>query len=426
MPPRSGQRYARKAYTGWMTHSWQRLFWISWLSQILALAGFSFVYPFLPLYVQHLGVHDKGQVLIWSGWLFAGTTIAMSICAPIWGAVSDRHGRKVMVVRSMLSGAVLIFLMIFVQNPGELLVLRVLQGMLTGSVAASQALVSAAVPRERLGFCMGMMQTALFAGSSIGPLIGGQLDDHLGFGPTFLIASLMLLLSGAMVSALVHEDFTPEPRPAPGSGRGFWADARAVFADRQIALLILVLGAVQFGGQIVGPILTVFVQDLGGSAHNAAALAGNVFAAAGLGSAVTAVLVGRLTDRRGHFKLVLLLATIATALLYIPQHGVTSITQLYILRGLVGLTLGAMLATSSAMLSLGTPRERRGAVIGLSAGVNSAGQALGQLGGSAIASSFGVRSVFYLTAVVLGLVSVVVGLFLREPALPGTEDPPAR
>jgi len=148
LPPRSGQRYARKAYTGWMTHSWQRLFWISWLSQILALAGFSFVYPFLPLYVQHLGVHDKGQVLIWSGWLFAGTTIAMSICAPIWGAVSDRHGRKVMVVRSMLSGAVLIFLMIFVQNPGELLVLRVLQGMLTGSVAASQALVSAAVPRE--------------------------------------------------------------------------------------------------------------------------------------------------------------------------------------------------------------------------------------------------------------------------------------
>ncbi|MDB5058020.1 MAG: major facilitator superfamily 1 [Chloroflexi bacterium] len=407
-----------------MKESWQRILWVSWLAQVLAIVGFSFIYPFLPLYVQHLGVHDQHAVLIWSGVLYAGTTIAMTIFAPIWGAISDRYGRKVMVVRSMASGAIIIFLMIFVQNPGELLVLRILQGVLTGSVAASQALVSTAVPREKLGFSMGMMQMALFAGSSLGPLLGGQLDDHLGFQTTILIAAALLLAAAVMVTLYVDEDFKPAPRSATTRGMGFWQGARSLLSKKEIAILILVLGVVQFGGQIVGPILPVFVQELGGSSGNAATLAGNLFAIAGLGSAITAVLAGRITDRRGHFKLLLVLSTLATALIYIPQHSVQSIEEFYILRGLTGLTIGAMLATSAAMLTLSTPREQRGAVIGLSAGVNAAGQAVGQIAGSTVASVFGIRSVFLVTAGVLGIVTLVVGLGVHDPVAAEDTDAP--
>src|SRR5260370_6415788 len=176
----------RKAWTERVKEPWQRILWASWLAELLAIVGFSFVYPFLPLYIQQLGVHDRNAVLIWSGAIFAGTTIALAIFSPIWGVLSDRYGRKVMVVRSMVSGAIIVFLMIFVQNPQELLVLRIVQGMFTGSVAASQALVSAAVPRERLGFSMGLMQMSLFFVSSFGPLIGGPLDAAVGFAPTLL------------------------------------------------------------------------------------------------------------------------------------------------------------------------------------------------------------------------------------------------
>ena len=88
-----------------MIQSWQRVLWASWIAQILAIVGFSFVYPFLPLYAQHLGVHDQHAVLIWSGFLYAGTTIAATIFAPLWGSVSDRYGRKMMVVRAMGCGA---------------------------------------------------------------------------------------------------------------------------------------------------------------------------------------------------------------------------------------------------------------------------------------------------------------------------------
>ncbi|MGH2387462.1 MAG: MFS transporter, partial [Chloroflexota bacterium] len=195
----------------------------------------------------------------------------------------------------------------------------------------------------------------------------------------------------------------------------FWQDSKVILENRQLALLIVVLCAVQFGGQIVGPILPVFVQQLGGNSANAAALAGNVFSIAGVCSAVTAVVIGRLMDRRGRFRLILIGATLGSALLNIPQAFVTDINQLYILRGLEGLVLGGMLATSSTMLSLGTPRERRGAAIGLSAGANSAGAAIGQLGGSTIAGIFGIRSVFLCTAGVLAMVCAAVAIGVKEP-----------
>ena len=383
-----------RSYNDSMRESWQRILWANWIAQILAQMGFSIVYPFLPLYVQQLGVHDQHAVLFWSGILYAGTTVTMAVCAPIWGSVSDRYGRKPMVVRAMGSGGILILLMIFVRNPGELLILRILQGALAGSVAASQALVASAVPRERLGSAMGLLQTSFLTGSSLGPLLGGQLAVHFGFHFTFLVASLMLAVGTLLIIVLVDERFTPVQAQPSARRRSSWSDAAAIIKNRQLALLILVLCAVQFGGQIVGPILPVFVQELGGNSNNAAALAGNVFSIAGICSAVTAVVAGRLVDRRGHFKQVLIVATLGSALLNVPQSFATSVGQLALLRGLEGLVLGGMLATSSTMLSLGTPQEWRGAAIGLSAGANAAGQALGQIAGSTIAGTLGIRSVF--------------------------------
>lgn len=398
-----------------MMQSWERTLWFSWFTQILAQIGFSFTYPFLPLYVQQLGVHNQHSVLLWSGLLFGSSTVAMAISAPIWGTVADRFGRKPMVLRAMGCGAVIAFLMPLAQNPGELIVLRILQGVFTGSVAASLALVAAAVPREKLGFAMGLMQMAVFTGSSIGPLVGGQLVDHIGFRPTFLAAAVLLAVATVLTWLYVDEHFEPA-LPAGLSARPhFWAGARRIIASRQTAMLILVLGALQFGSQIVAPILAIFVQALGAASSDAAALSGNVFAIAGICSAVSAVVVGRITDRPGRFKSWLLLSTAATAAISVPQYAIGSINQLYVLRALTGLSMGAMLATSSAMLSLSTPRDQQGAVMGLSAGVNAAGQAIGQLGGSACASVFGIRSIFALTAAVFGLVSVAIARLVSEP-----------
>jgi DHA1 family multidrug resistance protein-like MFS transporter len=405
-----------------VNETWRRVLWANWIAQILAQMGFSIVYPFLPLYVQHLGVHDQHTVLIWAGVLYAGTTVTMTLFAPIWGSVSDRYGRKVMVVRAMGCGGFLIFLMIFAQNPEELLVLRILQGALAGSVAASQALVASAVPRDRLGSSMGLLQTSFLTGSSIGPLVGGQLAVHLGFHDTFLVAALMLAVGTMLIVLLVDEDFTPASTSNDPHKRNSFSDAAAILRNRQLALLILVVCAVQFGGQIVGPILPLFVQELGGSTKNAPALAGDVFSVVGICSAVTAVLAGRLLDRGARFKLLLVGATFGSAVLNIPQSLSTSVLQLAIWRSLEGLVLGGMLATSSTMLSLSTPQEWRGAAIGLSAGANAAGAALGQLSGSTIASTLGIRTVFWFTSGVLAIVCVLVAIGIREPTPAAQQD----
>ena len=395
--------------------SWERTLWVSWFTQILAQMGFSFIYPFLPLYIQHLGVHNQQAILIWSGFLFGSTTVAMAISAPIWGVIADRFGRKLMVLRAMGCGAALAFLMLLAQNPAELMALRILQGVFTGSVAASQALVASAVPREKLGFAMGLMQMAVFTGSSIGPLVGGQLVDRIGFQLTFLCAAMLLVLATVLTWLYVEESFERAPRSTAAARLGFWTGARKLLANRQTGVLIFVLCAVQFGGQIVGPILPVFVQTLGATSKDAASLSGNVFAIAGICSAFSAIMTGRLVDRRGHYKLWLVLSTLATAVFYVPQYGVSSVNQLYILRALTGLSMGVMLATASAMLSLSTPRDQQGAAMGLSAGINAAGQAMGQLGGSGCASIFGIRSIFALTAAVFGLVSATIARLVSEP-----------
>ncbi len=405
--------------------SWRRILWVNWIAQILAQMGFSIVYPFLPLYVQDLGVHNQHTALLWSGVLYAGTTVTMAVCAPIWGSFSDRYGRKVMVVRAMGCGGILILLMIFVRNPEELLILRILQGALAGSVAASQALVASAVPRERLGSAMGLLQTSFLTGSAIGPLVGGQLAVHVGFHATFLVAALMLAVGTLLIIFMVDEQFAPVLKQPNARRRSSWSDAAAIMRNRQLALLILTLCAVQFGGQIVAPILPVFVQELGGNSKNAAALAGNVFSVAGICSAVTAVMVGRLVDRRGHFKLLLIGATLGSAMLNVPQAFAASVAQLAVLRGLEGLVLGGMLAASSTMLSLSTPQEWRGAAIGLSSGANAAGSALGQMSGSIIAGTLGIRSVFLSTAGVLAIVGLLIGIGIREPDVDGEGEDPA-
>src|SRR5579871_5407287 len=147
---------------------WQRILFVSFVAQFLALIGFSFVYPFLPLYIQTLGVHGRA-VPLWSGVIGFGLSISMALVAPVWGTLADRYGRKPMVVRAMASGVLTTGLLIVAPNVWFVLGLRIVQGITTGSVSASQALVASVTPREEMGFSMGLMQSAVFTGAAAGP-----------------------------------------------------------------------------------------------------------------------------------------------------------------------------------------------------------------------------------------------------------------
>ncbi len=378
---------------------WQRTLTIMAVAQCFSILGFSFVLPFLPLYIQQLGIHGTTNITLWAAVLSGGVAIGMTVASPIWGVLADRYGRKIMVVRAALSAAVLIGFMGLATNVYELLALRVLQGMFTGTVSASQALVSSQTPRNRLGFALGVMQTAVFTGNSMGPLAGGLVAQAVGFRLSFAAAAILLATCGTLVVAFVEEEDTfrdrrDEPRPSIRSGMGQ--------ALRTPALLpmIATLFAVQFAVTQVYPILPQFVQYLQGSSGHAAVVTGLILGGAGAAGAISASGIGWFSDRIGH-KSILVSAAVAACLISVPQYFVQATWQLAALRVADGLALGAMLPSASALLAGLVPAERRGAAYGLAASANSIGIAAGPLTTAAIVAFTGIRDVFLSAAVLL-------------------------
>ena len=109
----------------------------------------------------------------------------MGVMGPIWGALGDRHGRKIMVMRAMFGGAVIISLIGFAQTVEQFAILRFIQGALTGTVAAATALVAGNAPREHLGETLGKLQLAIFLGQAFGPITGGFVADTFGYRAAF-------------------------------------------------------------------------------------------------------------------------------------------------------------------------------------------------------------------------------------------------
>src|SRR5437660_9651696 len=195
--------------SGLLSPSWQTSLYVICVAQATAMLAFGFVLPFLPLYLKEIGVSPESAVVFWSGALVTSTGVSLAIFSPIWGALADRHGRKLMVLRAMLIGGLIIALMGLVQNVEEFLVLRVLQGMFTGTIAAATALVATIVPRDRLAASMGQLQTSVYVGIAAGPVLGGLIAQAVGIRGTFFVAGAMLAVSGLLVWQFVHEHYSP-------------------------------------------------------------------------------------------------------------------------------------------------------------------------------------------------------------------------
>src|SRR2546423_13818225 len=141
--------------SGLLSPSWQPSLYVICVAQATAMLAFGFVLPFLPLYLKEVGVSPESAVVFWSGALVTSTGVSLAIFSPIWGALADRHGRKLMVLRAMLIGGAIIALMGPGQNGGGVLVLPIPQGTLTRSIAAAAPLVAGHNPPPPRGSVTG-------------------------------------------------------------------------------------------------------------------------------------------------------------------------------------------------------------------------------------------------------------------------------
>ena len=393
---------------------WRRNLTIIWVTQLVAISGFSIVFPFLPYYVQELGVTDLRDVELWSGVLFATQAVTMAIFAPIWGTLSDRYGRKLMVQRAMFGGAVTLAAMGFVQDVWQLAVLRAVQGMLTGTVSAATTLVASSAPRKRSGYALGLLQMAVWSGASVGPLLGGLVADTWGYRAAFWVTGVLLFVAGLAVWRFVEEDFVPPARDKDKSGGGFWDGVKLVIHQRPLVSLFSIRFIVRLGIRLIGPVLPLFVQSLVPPAARLATITGLISGVQAGTSAIGAVTLGRASDRIG-YRRVLLACTVAAVILYVPQFFVTTVWQLLILQGAVGLVMSGVLASISALLATLAPEGRQGAVYGVDASVVSAANAVGPMLGASVAAAIGLRAPFLLTAGTLALAAgLVVALIPRN------------
>jgi MFS family permease len=271
-------------------------------------------------------------------------------------------------------------------------------------MSAAQALVASQTPKDKLGFSLGTMQTAVFVGSSTGPLVGGLVAQWLGFRPAFGIAACLLLTCAVLVTFFVHEERAPVTAEAGVPRPSILAGMKDVLKVPALLAMVGTFFAVQYAVTQVFPILPQLVQALQGKAGNAAIATGIILAGAGVAGAISSTTVGWFSDRIGH-RAILITAALFACCITVPQAFVTATWQLAVLRVTDGLALGAMLPSASAMLAGLVPAERRGAAYGFSQSANSLGILLGPMTTAGIVAVSGIRDVFFSAAVLLAFIA---------------------
>lgn len=403
---------------------WKRNLIVLCFVQVVTMVGFSGFHPFVAFYLLDLGVATTAEAATWLAIFNSGAAMSMMVASPIWGSLADRHGRRVMVLRATAAGCLFTFLMGLAQSPGQLIALRIVQGLFSGTVVAAITLVATETPEEYMGRSLGMMQTAQFVGQSIGPLVGGVAADALGYRNVFFVSSSLMLCSVLTTLFLVRERRRPVRAAAPANRKErVKGGALAAIANRNTMALVLTLAGNSFAIAVLSPVLALYIRDLIGDVPNLSTLAGTVMSVTAFSSSISAVVLGRLADRIGQ-KRILVACVAGVALIHVPQAFVNHPSQLIVLRSLQGLFMGGIMPTANALLAHSTLVARRGAVYGFSHSAQAGGRALGPALGAAVANTWGMASSFLVTAGIFGVMSLLVGLFVRVRATPVNEEEP--
>jgi MFS transporter, DHA1 family, multidrug resistance protein len=389
---------------------WRRNLWILWIGTFFAMAGMNLIVPFLPLYVQDLGIKDLNKVEEWSGMIFAATPLLAGLLAPFWGRVSDQYGRKIMLIRSGIGMAIVMTLMGFVQNSAQLLSLRLLMGTVAGFIPVAVALQATETPKEYAGRALGILQTGGVSGSLIGPLLGGALAEWIGIRHVFYLTGILLFIAAVVVIVGVHESKPHDKftfRGLVNIIKRKKSEHKAVsMRDLDIYPLFLTSFLIFFGIQCIEPVITVYVQSLNVQSH-LEMISGLVFAANGIGTIIAAPFLGRLGDKIGQRK-VLLLCLFMMSILYIPQAFVSNAWVVVGLRLLSGLFVGGLVPSVNTLIRKFTPTDSQGTVYGFNQMANAMGMVAGPLFGGFMASHFGIPSIFFCSCALFALNLIVV------------------
>ncbi|WP_460926992.1 MFS transporter [Pseudomonas sp. MC6] len=378
---------------------WQRNLAICFFGSFINIVAMTLLLPFLPLYIEQLGVEGHAQIVQWSGIAYGATFLSAALVAPLWGRLADRYGSKPNLIRASLGMVVTMDLIGLAENVWQLVILRFLVGLAGGYTSGSYVIIAAQTPKDRSAWALGMLASGIMAGSLVGPLIGGVLPTVLDIRSIFFIASGCIFLNFLATCLFVREE---RVAPRTKAAQDKTAAATTLSSSQRTLVLTMLATAslLMVANMSIEPIITVYVQQLVDAVDSVTFYSGLTMSVAALGSIISGPRLGKIADRIGGLKVVA--ASLALAgLLLIPQAFVTNIWQLIVLRFFMGLALGGLLPCVTALIRHNVDDRSVGRMLGYSTSAQYAGQVLGPVAGGFFAGHIGIRSVFMATCVLL-------------------------
>ncbi|MDO4635000.1 MAG: multidrug efflux MFS transporter [Streptococcus sp.] len=365
---------------------------MAWLGNFFTAASFTLVMPFMPLYVEQLGV-PKNQVEWYSGLAVSLSALASAMVAPIWGRLADRYGRKPMMVRASFMMTFTMGGLAFIPNVQWLLIMRIINGMFGGYIPNSTALIASQAPKNRAGYALGTLSTGATGGFLIGPLLGGFLAELFGIRTVFLLVGVILLCCTLITMFFIKEDFEPVKK----SEMMPISEVFKRINNIQILIGLFVTSMViQISAQSVSPILALYIRHLGQSGK-LLFVSGVIVSAMGFSSMLSSSKLGKLGDRIGNHRL-LLIALFYSFCMYVLCGLANTPLILGLLRFLYGFGTGALMPSINSLLTKIIPKEGISRIFSYNQMFTNFGQVIGPFLGSAVATHMGYRSVFFVTS----------------------------
>ena len=389
--------------------SWKRNLLVLWIAQVGTTLGFSFTFPFYPIFFEEIGGFSAESAAFWAGtagWIFG---VGMGIFSPIWGVLGDKYGRKLNIIRAMFLGGFFLTISGFAETPMQLLVSRFFVGATSGVVPTIMALVAAHTPREKLPFASGAIQSALFLGIALGPLFGGLIYDSFGMTQAFFATGIALWLSGLLVILLVKEDFQRPDVPV-GTLQSF-IDMWHLSSSRTMLPLYLVILLVLATNLVIQPAIPGLVESVEGGSGSGIA-SGIVFTVMGMGAAISSLVMGFLGGKFGIQRMLIIAAVAASLTSLIPYFAQDYWALAF---GLLSTSLfaGGLGGMVNGLIAMRSPAGRHGAAFGAAQFSHAVGVAIGPLVGGFAVITLGLRSVFLIDIAGFSLILLVVLMFLR-------------
>ena len=390
--------------------TWKRTVYISLLCVFCTSFGVSQLAPILPLYFHDLGVKTPEAMSLWSGLATGATYLIVCLAAPFWGRVADKKGRKITLIRSSFGMALCNLLLAFQTTPEGVVLIRLVQGLVSGFYTATITLIASETPLERTGWALGLLASANLTGSLIGPLIDGYLADIIGIRNDFILVGILMSIAGVLATVFIHENYQPKANVEKLTLSKL---KEKIPEFNSIVALCIASFIYAICIMSLQPVISIYIKGIVPSnTGNVAFIAGAVFSAMGIAQLISSSPLGKLVDKIGPRK-VLMVSLIYVGILNIPQAYVSDVYQLAIIRFLQGFGLGGMLPALNTYLSSKTPREFTGQVFSYNQSSLFLGYFLGSIGGASLMAWLGFTTLFWASGGLFIVSALWIGLKLK-------------